>query len=129
MSNCLNLANDDMEEEMVNLYSTLVDEDKFKLEDDKIAPQGDFLKQVEAKIVERGEIESEKLKLSQVKNKILEKVKTRKMERERRRERRNSVSSIRSTSSKRSSGDMAGGEHKSRKTDSNGSSIPHPIKT
>ena len=88
----------------------------------------DFLKQVEDKVVERGGIPSEQLKLTQVRNKILEKVKSRKMEREKSRERRNSVSSVRSTSSKRSSGDMAGGEHKSRRTTNAESSLPLPIK-
>ena len=126
MSNCLNQASEDLEEELVTLYSTLVDEEQFKLEDDVISPSEDFLKQVEEKVMERGELPSEKLKLSKVKNKILEKVKTRKMDRERSRERRDSFSSVRSTSSKRTSGDMAGGEHKSRKTDE--SAIPLPIK-
>ena len=64
MSNCLNLASAEMEEELVNLYSTLVDEDQFKLENDIIAPTNDFLKQVEDKVVERGGIPSEQLKLT-----------------------------------------------------------------
>ena len=110
MYNCLNQASEDLEEELVTLYSNLVDEEQFKLENDVIAPSEDFLKQVEQKVMERGEIPSEELKLSQVKNKILEKVKTRKLDREKSRDRRDSISSVRSTSSKRSSGDMAGGE-------------------
>jgi hypothetical protein len=109
-SNCLSDATTDMEDVLVTLYSTLVDEDNFLLEDNTLAPKDDFLKNVEEKIVERGEISSEKLKLSNVKNKIRIK------ERQLSCERRNSVSSIRSISSKIGSSELAGGEQKSRKT-------------
>ena len=33
----------DLEEELVNLYSTLVDEDNFEMEDDHIPPEKDFI--------------------------------------------------------------------------------------
>ena len=127
MSNCLSQASGDLEEELVALYSTLVDEDNFNLEDDTITPVKDFLKAVEDKVVERGEIPDEIERLTVVKNKILEKVKMKKIDRSKSRERNASTSSLRSISSKRSSGEPASGEHKSRKTGFE-SSLPLPSK-
>ena len=49
MSNCLSDASADMEEELVALYSSLVDEEGFRLENDEILPSEDFLKRVEEK--------------------------------------------------------------------------------
>ena len=89
------------EEELVTLYSTLVDEDSFELgEDDLITPKAEFLKVVEEKLQLRGSIQGETDKLEAVKNKILEKVKERKSER---RSRRDSVSS--NSSKKRENSD------------------------
>ena len=52
MSHCLSDATTDMEDELVALYYTLVDEDNFLLEDDTLAPKDDMLKNVDDKIVE-----------------------------------------------------------------------------
>ena len=49
MSNCLSDASADMEEKLVALYSSLVDEEGFRLENDEILPSEDFLKRVEEK--------------------------------------------------------------------------------
>ena len=38
MSNSMSNLSLDLEEELVNLYSTLVDEDNFEMEDDQILP-------------------------------------------------------------------------------------------
>ena len=75
--------------------------------------------------MERGENPAEKERLTHVRNKILEKVKTKKMARSKSRERSASVSSLKSASSKRSSGDLTSGEHKSRRTDSDSSPLPN----
>ena len=79
-----------MQDELVTLYSTLVNEDNFQLENDVVSPATDFLKQVEDKVMERGEIPAERKRLSQLKNKILEKVKDKKLERTKSREMRDS---------------------------------------
>ena len=82
------LSNCDVEEELVTLYSTLVDEENFELneEDDCLTIKSDFLVNVEEKITERGEHPHEKEILENIKNKILEKVKSKKIERKSRRE-------------------------------------------
>ena len=56
---------------IVSLYSTLVDEEKFNLENDTITPHDGFLKNVEEKLVARGENPAEMLHFLEVKNKIL----------------------------------------------------------
>ena len=116
MSNCLSSEDPDVEEELVTLYSTLIDEENFSLEDDNVIAQKDFLKQVEDKITERGKMPGEAKKLSEVRKKILEKVKLKLVDRARSRERRDSIGSVRSSSSKRSSTDVIKEENKSRKT-------------
>ena len=125
MSNCLSDHSPDLEDELVSLYSTLVDEDNFRMENDEIVPENDFLKDVEAKLVERGELPSERLRLTQVKNKILEKVKTRKTCRRERRDSISSMSSLGSQGFKRSSTDLSGGDSSRMKSDM--SSIPVKI--
>ena len=77
----------------------------------------DFLKEVEENIMERGENQEDKERLVLLRNKILEKVKTRKMASSRSRERSTSASSLHSVSSKRGSDDLTSGEHKSRRTE------------
>ena len=62
----------------MGLYSTLLDEDNFRVEDGEIILDEGFLKEVQIKQVERGEIPTERFRLDQVRNKILEKVKMRK---------------------------------------------------
>ena len=117
MSNCLSNLSDDLEEELVSLYSTLVDEENFNVEEDKISPQGNFLQDVEEKFVLRGDIPSERSRLDQVKNKILDRVNQKKTVRQQGRERRNSISSVGSTASKRGSVDQAGADQSRVKVD------------
>ena len=112
---------EDPEGELVSLYSTLVNEDNFHIENDEIVPEEDFLKAVEVKLVESGELPDERLRLDQVKNKILERVKTRKATRQRR-DSIGSISSVGSLSNKRSSGEMGGGDSSRMKPEK--SSIP-----
>ena len=78
MSNCLSDQSADMEEELVSLYSTLLDEESFTLEGNEIVPAEDFLKVVEDKV---SDIPREMEKLKDVKNKILEKVRQNKTKR------------------------------------------------
>ena len=118
------------QEELVSLYSSLVDEDMFELgEEDKIAPCADFLSEVEEMLKETGCKEGQ-VRLKEVKNKILEKVRGKKVER---RQRRDSISSVSSRSSqqgmKRSNSDNVGGDNSRKKTEqisaiTNPSSIP-----
>ena len=63
MSNCLSDTSPDLEDELVGLYSTLLDEDNFRVEDGEIIPDEGFLKEVEIKLVERGEIPTERFRL------------------------------------------------------------------
>ena len=46
MSNSLSNLSTDLEEELVTLYATLVDEDNFEVEDDQILPEENFLKNI-----------------------------------------------------------------------------------
>ena len=125
MSNSLSNLSSDLEEELVNLYSTLVDEDNFEVEDDRILPQDDFLKNVEEKLAIRGDIPAELERLEQVRNKILERVKQKKAGRH---GRRDSISSVGSTGSKRGNGEQVGGDQSRLKFDQS-SSLPLPVKT
>ena len=68
-------------------------------------------------MVLRGDIPSERSRLDQVKNKILDRVKQKKTVRQQSRERRNSISSVGSTASKRGSVDRAGGDQSRVKVD------------
>ena len=79
---------------LVSLYSTLVDEEKFNLENDIITPDDDFLKEVEEKIVAKGDNSLDLVRFQELKNKILEKVKIKKVNRKLSKQRRGSTSSI-----------------------------------
>ena len=117
MSNCLGGHSPDVEEELVSLYSTLVDEGLFRIENDVIVPEDNFLKDVEDKLKETGDNSSESLHmLDQVKNKILEKVKTKKISRQRR-ESTGSACSLSSTSMKRLNEDPVGGDQSRHKSE------------
>ena len=85
MSNCLLTASPQpgVEEELVNLYTALVDDDTFQVVDNKIIPATDFLKDVEENLVKKGENSEEKKQFEQFKNKILEKMKSKKQFRDR----------------------------------------------
>ena len=50
MSNTMSNLSLDLEEELVNLYSTLVDEDNFEMEDDQILSEKDFLQKIKEKL-------------------------------------------------------------------------------
>ena len=129
MSNCLSDSSPDLEDEIVTLYSTLVDEDDFKLENDEIQPEEDFLKSVEEKLIEKGETPHERGRLNKVRNKILEKVKVKKVARIQSRKRMDSIGSISSIGSqgtKRANRDQGGVESARPKTDF-GSSLPLPV--
>ena len=128
MSNCLSDPSPDVEDEIVSLYSTLVDEDSFMLENETLHPEEDFLKEVENKLLERGNIPDERSRLNQVRNKILDKVKNKKMSRQASRERRESMSSVGSASKKRTSGCGTGGDSSRLKNDSSVSCLPKLIK-
>ena len=106
---------------LISLYSTLIDEDNFSLENDTISPHDGFLKEVEEKLVARGENPSEMLHFSHVKNKILEKVKVQKSNRKSSKKRRDSICSLSSIGIlglKRGSSELAGGDISRPKTDS-----------
>ena len=125
MSNSLSNLSGDAEEELVNLYSTLVDEDTFDFKDEEIIPTDDFLKNVQDKLAVRGDIPEEHESLERFKSKILERVKQRKCNRAY--NRRDSVSSIGSVNSKRCSSEQAGGDTSRKKVDH--SSLPIPTKS
>ena len=102
----------DEEDALVSLYSSLVDEDDFILgdEDDTIAPKNCFLTDVEEHLGKAGSEEG-KMGLSEMRNKILERVKGKKIERRQRRESFGSVSSLGSQKGiKRSNNESAGGD-------------------
>ena len=124
MSNCLSTSAPDMEEEIISLYSTLLDEESFTLEGNDLVPSDDFLKVVEEKIVD---IPTEMEKLKVVKNKILEKVKEKKVNRQQSRERRDSMSSICSSSSKRGPTEQGGAERGRPRVEA--SSLPKLVKS
>ena len=88
----------DIEEDLVSLYSNLVDEESFTLDDNSIVPNDDFLSHVEDRVKDNTK-EMEKLK--HLKAKILENIKQKKISKQKFRDRRESVSSVCSTSSKR----------------------------
>ena len=70
------------EEELVSLYSTLIDEETFDLSEDGIcSPSSDFLVEVEEALVWRGQRPGEVECLALIKTKILEAVKKRKLAR------------------------------------------------
>ena len=124
MSDCLLVPSSHREDELVNLYYTLADEDSFRLEEDEIIPDGDFLKDVEEKLVERGDCPVERNRLDQVRNKILDKLKSKKQGRGR----RDSISSISSIGSlKRSGEDQLGGDSVRVRAESS-SQLPIPFK-
>ena len=107
---------------MISLYSTLVEEDKFTLdfENDIITPNDDFLKDVEEKLSAKMANPSELKRFREVKDKILEKIKVKKVNRILNKQRRDSVSSLSSvgqTGLKRSSSINAGGDNSRSKTD------------
>ena len=111
MSSCLSGSSPELEDELVSLYTTLIDEDNFKLENDDISAHDGFLKDVEEKLIQRGNTPSERSRLEQVKNKILDQVKTKKLKK-RSRDRSSSVSSL-----KRGSSEVAGGDLSRLKTE------------
>ena len=126
MSNCLGSHSPEVEDELVSLYSTLVDEDSFTIENDDIVPEENFLKDVENKLKETGDNTLESLHmLDQVKNKILDKVRSKKLSRQRR-ESTGSACSLGSTSMKRINEDPAGGDQSRHKMEAK-SALPKLI--
>ena len=73
MSFCLSQSSPEspLDDEIISLYSSLLDEESFSMEGNEILPGEDFLKVVEAKVVNTPDME----KLKVVRNKIPEKVK------------------------------------------------------
>ena len=116
MSFCISQASPEsaLDDEIISLYSSLLDEESFSLEGNEIAPGEDFLKVVEEKI-ENKPAEMERLNV--VRNKILEKVKQNKENKQASRERMDSVGSACSTKSKRASTDQLTGERGRLKLD------------
>ena len=108
------------EEELVALYSTLIDEEKFDLsEDDICSPNSEFLAEAEKHLVERGEKPLEIECLKNFKAKILEAVQKRKLTRRSRADsfgRRDSTAS--SISLKRSHRDQNGRDSSRAKLES-----------
>ena len=98
ISQSLSNLTTDVEEDLVSLYSNLLDEESFTLEENNIVPSADFLAHVEDKVKDSTK-EMEKLNL--LKTKILENIKQKKISKQKFRDRRDSVSSVCSTSSKR----------------------------
>ena len=115
---------EDTEEDraLISLYSTLVEEEKFTLdvENDTITPNDEFLRDVEEKLSAKMANPSELKRFQEVRNKILEKIKVKKVNRALSKQRRDSVSSLGSvgqTGIKRSSSVNAGGDNSRSKTD------------
>ena len=120
MSTCLSGPSPNVEEDIISLYSTLLDEENFSLVGDEIVAGDDFLKVVADKIAD---IPTKVEELKLVKNKILEKVKQKKANRKQFRERTDSMSSIVSNGSKRASTDLAGSDVGRLKVDASVPSI------
>ena len=115
---------EDMEEELalISLYSTLVEEEKFTidLENDTITPHDDFLKDVEEKLSANMANPAELKRFQEVKDKILDKIKVKIVNRIMSKQRRDSVSSLSSVGHsglKRSSSVNAGGDYSRSKKD------------
>ena len=117
MSYCISKSSPEsaMDDEIISLYSSLLDEESFSLEGNEILAGEDFLKVVEEKKIVNKPAELEKLKV--VKNKILEKVKQNKVNRQASRDRKESVGSVCSSKSKRASTDQLAGEQARLKLD------------
>ena len=100
------------EDELVSLYSSLVDEEEFELNDcEEISARGDFLHAVESNISWENQEEGHN-KLQSVKNKILERVKDKKLKRK---ERRLSIkSSVGSSGSQKTMNNYFAGGNNSR---------------
>ena len=90
------------------------------MEDEKVIPVDNFLKEVELKIVERGNNPMEINRLNEVKNKILEKVKNKKVQRSR----RDSTSSVSSVGSQKRVGDESLESEASRPKTEQNSRLP-----
>ena len=113
MSYCISdsCLDGEVEEELVNLYSTLVDEESFELNEVKVLlAKKEFLIDIEEQIAERVDNPKETEQLNLVKNKILEKVKNKMCERKSRRDSIGNHSGTSSSSAKRSSNDPSGGD-------------------
>ena len=107
ISTCISDSSAEVEEEIITLYSALLDEESFCMEGDNIVAEEDFLKMVKERIKDYpGKVE----KLEVVKNRILEKIKQKKLNRQQFRDRRDSISSLCSNSSKRVSSEQVGSD-------------------
>ena len=107
ISTCISDSSAEVEEEIITLYSALLDEESFCMEGDNIVAEEDFLKMVKERIKDNpGKVE----KLEVVKNRILEKIKQKKLNRQQFRDRRDSISSLCSNSSKRVSSEQVGSD-------------------
>ena len=114
----------DEEEALVSLYSSLLDEDEFELdEEDDIAPKKDFLAEVDEDLKKMGSEEG-RTRLIELRNKILERVKGKKLERVQRRQSFGSVSSLGSL--KRGNTDLMGGDVSRKRVNPSSSSSIHP---
>ena len=85
MSNCLLASSPQpgVQDELVNLYTALADDETFQVVEDKIIPAMDFLKDVEEKLAKKDENSEERKQFEQFKSKILEKMKSKKQFRDR----------------------------------------------
>ena len=117
MSSCLLNSSEDLEEELVSIYSALVDEDKLVNDADEIITDNELLKNVEDQLTQKGENPVEKAQLLKVKNKILDRVRSRKVERKARKDSISSIKSSGSKSEKRNGTDQAGGDNSRVKTE------------
>ena len=107
ISACLSDTSAEVEEEIITLYSALLDEESFCMEGNDIVAEEDFLKSVKDRIKEiPGKVE----KLEVVKKKVLDKIKQKKLSRQQFRDRRDSISSLSSNSSKRASAEQVGSD-------------------
>ena len=104
MSSNLSNLSPDAEEEIVSLYSTLLDEDTLEGEIDKVSPEENFFKSVEEKLTTQGCSPSDLKRLEQVRDKVKQN------KQGRTKDRRHSICSIGSTSSKRVSSEVTGGD-------------------
>ena len=120
LSNCISDSSLDteMQEELVTLYSTLVDEENFVIDDNNIIKaKEEFLTEVEEKINEKVDKSGDLVVLENVKNKILERIKLKKVERKSRRDSIGSYSRESSSSLKRENSDKLEGDSSSQKSE------------
>ena len=116
-------------DELASIYSSLIDEDLFEIKGDSITPYEGFLSEVEDKIKEDENADIGHENLKEVKNKILQKVKRKQVDRKQRRDSIGSINSIGSQGIKRRTSEELGGDANRKKAESSLKSSAIPLAT